>query len=88
MLVAMEELIDLRASHAITEAEYIARRRALLAGTEPKPKPTASFGRIMVTPIIVVIVGYLIGGMYGLAVGAFIGIVYVLVASDRAKRAP
>lgn len=52
------------------------------APAKPRREP-ASFGRILVTPILTVLVGYLIGGMYGLAVGAFIGIVYVLVASSR-----
>lgn len=43
----------------------------------------ASFGRIIVTPLILLVAGYLIGNIYGLAVAAVIGVVYVVAASRR-----
>jgi hypothetical protein len=44
-----------------------------------------SKARIFLTPLILLIPGYLIGGIYGLAIAAVIGIVYILIASAQAK---
>lgn len=49
-------------------------------------QPT-SFARIIITPIIVIAAGYLIFGLPGAAVGAIIGIVYILWASRRGRGA-
>lgn len=47
-------------------------------------KTGTSFARIIVTPIILLVAGYLIGGLIpGMAVAAVIGIVYILWASRR-----
>jgi hypothetical protein len=49
--------------------------------TERRP---TSFARIIVTPIILLVAGYLVGGLIpGVAVAAIIGVVYILVASRR-----
>jgi hypothetical protein len=47
-------------------------------------RPT-SFARIIITPIILIIAGYLIVGLPGAGVGAIIGIVYILWASRRGR---
>lgn len=49
--------------------------------TQAPARQPASFGRILITPILTTVAGYLIFGMYGLAVGAFVGILYVMVAA-------
>lgn len=49
-------------------------------------KQPASFARIIVTPIILMVAGYLIGGLIpGVAVAAVIGIIYIVVASRRER---
>lgn len=45
--------------------------------------PRASLGRIIVTPIILMVAGFLIYSLVGAAIGAVIGIVYILWASRR-----
>jgi hypothetical protein len=45
----------------------------------------ASKARIFLTPLILLIPGYLIGGIYGVAIAAVIGVVYILVASMQAR---
>jgi hypothetical protein len=47
-------------------------------------QPT-SFARIIITPIILIVAGYLVVGLPGAAIGAVIGIVYILWASRRGK---
>lgn len=42
-----------------------------------------SFARIIVTPIILIVAGYLIFALPGAAIGAVIGIGYILWASRR-----
>lgn len=42
-----------------------------------------SFARIIVTPVILIVAGFLIAGIYGLAVAAIVGVVYILWASRR-----
>ena len=43
-----------------------------------------SFARIIVTPIIVLVAGYLVGGLIpGVAIAAVVGVVYILWASRR-----
>lgn len=50
---------------------------------QPKRQPT-SFARIIVTPIILLVAGYLVAGLIpGMAVAAVVGIVYILWASRR-----
>jgi len=44
-----------------------------------------SKARIFLTPLILLIPGYLIGGIYGVAIAAVIGVVYIIVASMQAK---
>lgn len=44
-----------------------------------------SKARIFLTPLILLIPGYLIGGIYGVAIAAVIGVVYILFASMQAK---
>jgi len=44
-----------------------------------------SKARIFLTPLILLVPGALIGGIYGIAVAAIIGVVYVLFASMRAQ---
>lgn len=56
----------------------------------PRPTEPTPFSRIIVTPLIVLIAAVLIGSVTGntlfaIAVGAFISILYVLVASSRGK---
>lgn len=47
-------------------------------------KPKTSFARIIITPIILLVAGYLVAGLIpGAAVAAFIGIVYIVWASRR-----
>lgn len=47
-------------------------------------KPRTSFARIIVTPIILLVAGYLVAGLIpGMAVAAVVGIVYILWASRR-----
>lgn len=46
-------------------------------------KPKTSFARIIVTPTILIVAGFLIFGIYGAAAAAVIGIVYILWASRR-----
>lgn len=46
-------------------------------------KPKTSFARIIVTPIILLVAGYLILGIYGAAIAAIIGVVYIIWASRR-----
>lgn len=47
-------------------------------------KPKTSFARIVVTPIILLVAGYLVAGLIpGMAVAAVVGIVYILWASRR-----
>lgn len=43
----------------------------------------ASLGRIIVTPIILIVAGYLIYQLTGALIGAIVGIVYVVWASRR-----
>lgn len=45
------------------------------------PKPRTSFARIVVTPAILLVAGYLLVGVYGLAVAAIIGVAYIVWAS-------
>jgi uncharacterized membrane protein len=48
-------------------------------------QPT-SFARIIVTPIILLIAGYLIGGLIpGVAIAAVVGIAYIIWASSRGR---
>lgn len=47
-----------------------------------QPKRT-SFARVIVTPVILLVAGFLIAGIYGLAATAVIGVVYILWASRR-----
>jgi hypothetical protein len=48
-------------------------------------QPT-SFARVIVTPIILLIAGYLIGGLIpGVAIAAVVGIAYILWASRRGR---
>lgn len=42
-----------------------------------------SLGRIIATPILLMVAGYLIGGLYGVGIAAIVGIVYIAVASSR-----
>jgi hypothetical protein len=44
-----------------------------------------SKARIFLTPLILLIPGYLIGGIYGVAIAAVIGVAYILIASIQAK---
>lgn len=47
-------------------------------------KPKASFARIIITPIILMVAGYLVAGLIpGVLVAAILGVVYILVASRR-----
>lgn len=48
-----------------------------------RQQPRASFGRIVVTPLILMVAGYLVAGITGLAVAAAIGIAYIIFASRR-----
>lgn len=49
-----------------------------------QPKQRTSFARIIVTPIILLVAGYLVAGLIpGMAVAAVVGIVYILWASRR-----
>jgi hypothetical protein len=41
--------------------------------------------RIFLTPLILLIPGYLLGGIYGVGLAAIIGAVYILYASIRSK---
>lgn len=43
----------------------------------------ASLGRIIVTPIILMVAGYLIFGLLGVMAAAVLGAVWILVASSR-----
>lgn len=45
----------------------------------------ASKARIFLTPLILLIPGYLLGGIYGIAIAAIIGVVYILFASIQSK---
>lgn len=50
---------------------------------QPKRQPT-SFTRIIITPLILLVAGYLIAGLIpGAAVAAIIGIAYIVWASRR-----
>ena len=52
---------------------------------DQRPQPTP-FARIVLTPIIVLVAGYLVGGLIpGVAVAAVISIVYILWASRRGR---
>lgn len=52
--------------------------------TDPAPRPRASLGRIIVTPVILMVAGYLVAGLIpGVAIAAVVGIAYVLFASRR-----
>jgi hypothetical protein len=44
-----------------------------------------SKARIFLTPLVLLIPGYLIGGIYGVAIAAVIGVAYVIFASFQAK---
>lgn len=47
-------------------------------------KPKTSFARIIITPIILLVAGYLVAGLIpGAAVAAVVGIVYIVWASRR-----
>ena len=47
-------------------------------------RPKTSFARIIVTPVIVLVAGYLVAGLIpGVVVAAVIGVVYILWASRR-----
>ena len=47
-------------------------------------KPKTSLARIIVTPIILLVAGYLIGGLVpGALIAALVGIVYIVWASRR-----
>lgn len=49
-----------------------------------QPKPKASFARIIITPLILLVAGYLIAGLIpGVAIAAVIGVVYIIWASRR-----
>lgn len=45
--------------------------------------PRPSFARLVVTPLIVIVAGALVGGLLGAAVGGIIGIIYIVVAARR-----
>lgn len=45
----------------------------------------ASKARIFLTPLVLLIPGYLLGGIYGVAIAAAIGVAYILFASMQAK---
>ena len=44
-----------------------------------------SFARILVTPIILLVAGYLIAGLMGALVAALVGVVYIVWASRRGR---
>lgn len=46
-------------------------------------KTRTSFARILITPAILLVAGYLIFGIYGAAIAAVIGVVYIVWASRR-----
>lgn len=47
-------------------------------------KPRTSFARIIVTPVILLVAGFLVAGLIpGAAIAAVVGIVYIIWASRR-----
>lgn len=47
------------------------------------PKQKTSFARIIVTPIILIVAGYLVFALPGALIAAIVGIVYIIWASRR-----
>jgi len=55
-----------------------------MAENTTAPKRPTSFARIIVTPVILLIAGYLVAGLVpGVAVAAIVGVVYIVWASRR-----
>lgn len=47
-------------------------------------KPRTSFARIIITPVILLVAGYLVAGLIpGVAIAAVIGVAYIIFASRR-----
>lgn len=48
-----------------------------------KQRQPASLGRIIITPIILLVAGYLVAGLLGMLVAGVVGIAYVFLSSAR-----
>lgn len=43
----------------------------------------ASLGRVIITPIILLVAGYLVAGLLGVMLAGVVGAIWILVASSR-----